>query len=443
VSFLFSRLLALFIAVAAVFVAIRFGHLLRSKWSLTGKQQVVRYVSALFAAVGIWIGIGAFGHPPIEVHESPEPTDSELVCGSLEETLAKAEQEGVPAIVDFTAEWCTACDELREQTLNHPSVVQRSDEFRCAEVDLTGRMDEQTADLRDEYGVQGLPHVSFVGPDGNLFDSHTIRGLVGPEVFVERLDAVQAGVEAAGSRFEEALAKSGWLVAFLVVFVGGIATSLTPCVYPLIPVTIALFGAQGAESRTKAFLLSATYVLGIVLTYTVLGVIAAMTGSLFGAALQSPIIVGGIALLFLVLALNMMGLFEIRLPAGIQNKLSKDRQQGFVTAFVMGLIAGIIAAPCVGPILSGVLLFIAETQNALLGSALMATFATGMGLLFLVVGTFSSLINRLPASGPWMEGIKAIFAIIFVVAAFYFIAPHLPFLTLLQESPWLITADWW
>lgn len=438
-SLLLPRLLALFIAVACVFGAIRFGHLLRSQWSLTDRQQVARYFAAVIAAVGVWIGLGGLGHPPVMESHGDSGDVLELPCGELDETLLAALEQGRPAIVDFTADWCTACEELREQTLNHPDVLQRSDDFLCAVVDLTGRMNEETEELRAKYGVQGLPHVSFVDPQGVHMPNHSIRGLVGPDTFLEHLDAVRAGVEAAGSRFAQALAEHGWLVAFLIVFLGGIGTSLTPCVYPLIPVTIALFGAQGAETRTRAFLLSLTYVFGIMLTYTVLGVIAAMTGSLFGAALQSPVVVGIIAAMFLLLAFGMMGLFELRLPSWLQNRLVQQRSQGFVTAFVMGLIAGIIAAPCVGPVLSGVLLFIAESQNVVLGSALMATFAAGMGMLFLVVGTFSSLINRLPTSGPWMEGVKAIFAIIFIVAAFYFIEPHVRFLSVLQDLPWLIT----
>src|SRR3954453_21751228 len=146
---------------------------------------------------------------------------------------------------------------------------------------------------------------------------------------------------------------------FAVLFLGGVLTSLTPCVYPLIPITVSIFGARQAENRARSVALSATYVGGIAAMYSGLGLFAALSGKAFGSVLASPIVIAVLAVFLLALAASMFGAFEIALPSGLQARLQSVKGVGFPSAFGMGLVAGIIAAPCTGPVLAGVLAFVA------------------------------------------------------------------------------------
>lgn len=211
-----------------------------------------------------------------------------------------------------------------------------------------------------------------------------------------------------------------WL-AFLLVFAGGIVTSLTPCVYPLIPITVSIFGANESTGVLKSFLLSVVYVFGIVLTYSILGVVVASTGAVFGQIMANPWVIGFISVILFTLGLSMFGLFEIKLPSTVQNKLNTVGGTGFLGAFAMGTVAGVIAAPCTGPALAAVLAYIATTQSILIGFWLMFTYALGMGLLFICIGTFSGLISSLPRSGGWMYVLENIFGIAIITMALFFL----------------------
>ena len=225
-----------------------------------------------------------------------------------------------------------------------------------------------------------------------------------------------------------------WL-AFLLVFAGGILTSLTPCVYPLIPITVSVFGANESAGFLKSFLLSVVYVLGIVVTYSILGVAVASTGAVFGQIMANPWVVGFISLILVSLGLSMFGVFEIRLPYAVQNRLNTVGGTGFAGAFAMGTVAGVIAAPCTGPALAVVLTYIATTGSLFLGFWLMFTYALGMGLLFIGIGTFSGLLSALPRSGGWMYVLENIFGIAIITMALYFLKDVFPLLqSFLQNS---------
>src|SRR3954471_16579519 len=210
---------------------------------------------------------------------------------------------------------------------------------------------------------------------------------------------------------------------FAVLFLGGVLTSLTPCVYPLIPITVSIFGARQAENRARSVALSATYVGGIAAMYSGLGLFAALSGKAFGTVLASPAVVVVLALLLMTLAASMFGAFEIALPYALQQKLSGVKGTGFGGAFAMGLVAGVIAAPCTGPVLAGVLAYVATQRNAVLGFWMLFTYAVGMGLLFFVLGATSL---RLPRSGAWMETVKSVLGIALVAAAVALVLPMLP-----------------
>ena len=218
-----------------------------------------------------------------------------------------------------------------------------------------------------------------------------------------------------------ALESGSLALALLLVLFGGFLTALSPCVYPLIPITLSIFGARQASSHLTGFLLSASYVAGMVLLYSVLGVGFAAMGKLGGGALQSPVVTIGVALFCIAMAASMFGAFEFALPSGLQTRLAQVGGSGFKGAFVMGLVAGIIAAPCTGPVLSFILTLIARDGDLVKGAILMVAYALGMGLPFLVLGTFSQAISRMPKSGAWMEIVKSIFGLLMLAAGIYYL----------------------
>lgn len=229
------------------------------------------------------------------------------------------------------------------------------------------------------------------------------------------------------SEFEKALAK-GKIWAFFFAFVGGFLTSLTPCVFPMIPITISIIGARSAQNkRSRSFALSVSYVLGIGLTYALLGVVAASTGAFFGSALSNVWVVSAIAAMFIAMGLSMLGLFEMQVPAVIRNKLGNaNTGTGLPGAFAAGLFAGVVASPCIGPVLVSILTYVAQTADLVFGFTLLFTFAMGMGLLFIGLGTFSGLLTSMPKAGPWMETIKLAFGFTFIAMAFYYLRPVTP-----------------
>jgi thiol:disulfide interchange protein DsbD len=236
--------------------------------------------------------------------------------------------------------------------------------------------------------------------------------------------------------FEETLAQgSAW--ALLSVFIAGVATSLTPCVYPMIPITVSIFGAKEARSRLSAFLLAVMYVQGIAVMYTALGIAAALSGKAAGALLASPWFVVPLAIFFVVMATSMFGLWEIRLPFWLQNRMSSVGGKGYRGAFMMGLVGGILIAPCTGPVLASLLLHVATTGNIAMGALLLYTYALGIGVLFLLIATFAL---ALPKSGAWMDVVKSVFGVALLVGALYYLAPVISALSRFTSSEWWFAA---
>ncbi len=235
-------------------------------------------------------------------------------------------------------------------------------------------------------------------------------------------DAASGG---GGDAFTRALQK-GPLYAALAALLGGLLVSLTPCVYPMIAVTVSVFGAKEARSRAQGVLLSLAFVLGIVAMFVPLGLAAGLTGGMFGAVLQSKWVIVVISMLFLAMAASMFGAFEFTLPSALTNKLATVGGIGLKGAFVLGLVCGVIAAPCTGPVLTGILTWIAKTQSAALGALAMAAFALGLGAPFFLVGAFAV---QLPKSGRWMVHVKSVLGIVLVVVALWFLGSAFPALT--------------
>ena len=209
-------------------------------------------------------------------------------------------------------------------------------------------------------------------------------------------------------------------LSYLVAFAGGIITSLTPCVYPLIPVTVGFIGAGAGGNRYRAFLLSFSYVIGIATTYSCLGAIAALTGTLFGSISTSPwtyLIVGNI---FLLLGLSVLDVFTLPLPGFLTGRGGVKKRAGLLGAFLIGLSAGLVVGPCTAPALGAILTYVATKQNIIFGVTLLFTFALGMGMLLMLLGTFAGFATSLPKAGKWLDLVRKIFGIIMIACAEYF-----------------------
>lgn len=255
-----------------------------------------------------------------------------------------------------------------------------------------------------------------------------------PITVVAADDETRAANEALFARYEPFSGPAGgggdvgdlfsrsWILAFGSIFVIGLALNLTPCVYPMMSVTVSLFGGQQTTTFGASFVRALVYVFGIVVMYSVLGVIAALTGSLFGAWLQSPWVLGAIGMLLFLLALSMFGLYELQLPSSWMNKLGAANQvTGFAGLFLSGLVVGIFAAPCIGPPIIALLAFVGSEGNVLFGLGIFSVLAFGLGVPYLLLGTFSGLLQRMPKSGVWMVWVKKLFGVVLVGAALFYL----------------------
>jgi len=217
------------------------------------------------------------------------------------------------------------------------------------------------------------------------------------------------------------IVQKGYLVTFILIFFMGIVLNFTPCVFPIIPLTIGYFVSQSEDKTIKIFFLSLLYVLGIAIMYSILGVIAGITGTLFGSALSNPIILILISLVIVILALSLFDLYELKPPAFLMKKAESKR--GFFGAFFMGLIVGIVAAPCIGPVILSLLIFVGKQGNPILGFWMFFILAIGMGLPYIFLGVFTGKLKSLPKAGDWMIGIRRIFGLILLWLALYFLKP--------------------
>lgn len=220
-----------------------------------------------------------------------------------------------------------------------------------------------------------------------------------------------------------AAAGKGFGALLLVSFLAGIGVSFTPCVLPMVPITMGLIGARGAGSRAQALLLSGTYTIGMATVYTILGVFAGVTGALFGSWLQSPWVVGAIAVFFFVMGAAMFGMFDVGVPSSIASRISgKGGGGGIGGALMLGVIGAVLAGPCSGPVVAAILAVIGRDGDVGRGAALMFSFSLGIGAIFMVTGAAS---GWLPSRGPWMVLVKKAFGIVMWLGAVYYAAPHL------------------
>ena len=241
-------------------------------------------------------------------------------------------------------------------------------------------------------------------------------------------DKPAAAADDESSRIAGLFKNDNMALVLLSFFGFGLLLSLTPCVFPMIPILSGIIVNHGhAVSHVRAFVLSLAYVLGMAVTYAAIGVAAGLSGTLLSAALQNAWVLGGFALVFVALSLSMFGFYELQLPAALQSKVSDtaNRQGGSLPAIaLMGALSALIVGPCVAAPLAGALLYIAQTGDAVLGGTALFVMSLGMGAPLLLVGAFSR--SLLPKSGPWMEGVKQFFGVIMLATALWLVSPVIP-----------------
>lgn len=218
---------------------------------------------------------------------------------------------------------------------------------------------------------------------------------------------------------------SGLLLGLIFVFLGGLALNLTPCVYPLIPITIGYFGGQSEGKTSRLALMGLLFMLGMAVTYSIVGVVTSLTGAVFGALLQNTIVIVVIAAIFVALSLSMFGVYEFKLPDNLVAKAG-GAKGGLFGAFFMGLTMGIVAAPCIGPFVLGLVTYVAAKGDPFYGFLMFFVLAIGLGLPYLFLAIFSGKIKNLPRAGLWMDAVKHIFGFILLAMALYFLIPILP-----------------
>ncbi len=238
---------------------------------------------------------------------------------------------------------------------------------------------------------------------------------------VRTASAAQTPKPAPGDQEDPFANRSLWLILGLV-FLAGLGLNFTPCVYPLIPITVSVFGGRDHGSRVGLISNALAYWLGLAITYSILGVLVALSGRMLGQALTSPWVTLGIVAILLAMAASMFGLWEIRLPASL-NRLAGSNRAGVVGALLMGLLVGVLAAPCVGPFVVGLLTHVAQVGQVGYGLLLFLALSAGLGLPLCLLAMFSGSISRLPGAGDWMVWVRALFGVILVLMAVYTARP--------------------
>lgn len=212
---------------------------------------------------------------------------------------------------------------------------------------------------------------------------------------------------------------SGWM-AFLIAFLGGILTAFTPCVWPMIPITLSVVGVRKNHSPGQNFRVTLVLVAGMGVMYSLLGMSAAFLGKSLGFFFQSTVFLLLLETLLILMGLSMLGLFEIQLPPKLQSKISQIHSSGWKGTFLIGLTMGLLAAPCVGPVVGPILLYVAKSKNVLMGFSLLFVYAMGMGMLFLLLAALYGVVHFRLKSGPWMEWVKKGLGVALLVVAVYY-----------------------
>jgi thiol:disulfide interchange protein len=227
-------------------------------------------------------------------------------------------------------------------------------------------------------------------------------------------------VEQLAAQFEFHLGHS-FLLAYAAAYLAGVLVSFTPCVYPVVPITAAVIGTQGGVSAGRGLILSLSFVLGLAVTYTAIGMFAALTGRLFGSIQASPLTQGTLGVLFVLMGLAMLEVFHLSLERFMPRPREGAGRKGIVGSFAIGLTSGFLLGPCTAPVLAVILGVVAARQSVFFGGSLLFVFSFGVGTLLILVGTFTGILTGLPKSGAWMTGVKKISGVVLLAAGAYFL----------------------
>jgi len=241
------------------------------------------------------------------------------------------------------------------------------------------------------------------------------------------VEVAPAGLSQMAPEAKEPIPLAGWAIIWtlLGIFAGGIVLNLTPCVYPLIPITVSYFGGRSGKSTGKLIGHGVCYIVGLSITNSLLGVVAALTGGLMGAMLQNPVVLLVVAAILVFFATSLFGFWEIRLPSGFTQAASKS-YAGYLGTLFIGLTLGVVAAPCIGPFILGLLTWVASMGDPYLGFLIFFTLSLGIGLPLFFLAIFSGQIDKLPRSGEWMRWVRKFMGWVLIGMSVYFIQPILP-----------------
>jgi thiol:disulfide interchange protein DsbD len=241
------------------------------------------------------------------------------------------------------------------------------------------------------------------------------------------VDSSPAGLSEASLAPRPSRPMEGWAMIWtlLGIFAGGIALNLTPCIYPLIPITVSYFGGRSGQSQGKLLINGTCYIGGLAITNSVLGVIAALGGGMLGSLLQHTIILILVAAVLIFFATSLFGIWEMRIPYRVSVAASKT-YSGFFGSLFMGMTLGIVASACIGPFILGLLTWVATIGSIWIGFLIFFTLSLGLGLPLFFLALFSGQLSKLPRSGEWMLWVKKLLGWILVAMAAYFIQPLLP-----------------
>lgn len=222
----------------------------------------------------------------------------------------------------------------------------------------------------------------------------------------------------------------GWAMIWTLIgiFTGGMALNLTPCVYPMIPITISYFGGQttkGGDGRGRLIINGLCYVLGLAFTNSLLGVVASLTGGLMGAMLQNPIVLILVAGVLAFFATSLLGFWEMRLPSGLTQAAAKS-YTGYFGSLFMGITLGVVAAPCIGPFVLGLLTWVASMGSPWIGFVVFFTLSLGLGFPLFILALFSGQLEKLPRSGEWMIWVRKLMGWVLIGMAAHFLRPIIP-----------------
>jgi thiol:disulfide interchange protein len=227
-------------------------------------------------------------------------------------------------------------------------------------------------------------------------------------------------------------------------YITGLLMSFTPCVWPIYPITSSvILNSSSIKTKKMALLLSTVYVLGLVVTYSVIGAVTGKMGALVSNYLKSVWLVSALSLVLIVFGLSMLGLFQIRMPSTLSVKVFRGKQRGFAGVFVMGLLSGLVLTPCITPVVGALVAFVIKSGSWMTGAGYFFAFALGMGTILIAIGTLSGALNTLPKPGQWMLHVKHAFGVIMIGVALYLawpvVAPAIKDKTGTGETP--VPAD--